>query len=197
MERVDGAYIIGVTGGSARKRVTGEELEMAKAATTYVTHEDGTRSQRKSATMSYTHAVEVREDMWVAAKQHQAEADKRNAEVARFIAAVKVGRVRTEASGSVYVLGEGDEKFWIGHHSEAEPLDRKSGVRDWLKRYKERAATKESEAREAESGPQYRYGVIRWSQSRENANKGLLEFERRYAGIPGHKFRVMPVDADA
>jgi hypothetical protein len=191
-----GRYTYVVRFGKSSKSVTAKELEaMPKASTTYVTHPDGTRSQRKSATMAYTHAVEVREDMWIEAKRLHALATARREYLARYITAVRAGRVRTEDGGSTYVVGEGDETFYIGHHSEAQPLDRKASVRDRLADYKERAAKAEAEAREAESGPQYRYGVMRWSQSRANANKGLLEFERGYANRPSHRFSVVEVDA--
>jgi hypothetical protein len=201
VEVVDGGYIIGIK--DSRKRVTPREIEPVAARKTVVTHPDGTQSTRSSVGYVYTHAVECREDMWAVAKLHRQEAFNKRAEKERFIAAVRAGRiaVRRDAKffDSVYLLGEGGEEWWLGgddHASkeldrEASKLDRKAAVRKWLADADSLAARYDAEAGSAEAGPQYRYGVVRWSQSHANAAKGLREFEGRTSST----FRVVPAEA--
>lgn len=168
-----------------------EGTEMGKRTTT-VTHPDGTLSTRTSKTMAYSHAVESKLDMRALAATKREEAEAERAELGRFVEAVKGGRVLTEASGSVYVVGEGGWRVWIGHHTEADPLDRKAGVRWVLARHKERAAKLDAEAEQAETGPAYTYGVYRWSNSEALAAKGLREFDGK---VRHTTFRVVAVDA--
>lgn len=173
-----------------------KEAEMGKGRTTTVTHPDGTTSTRTSASMVYAFAVERREDLWETAKtQRKVAADKR-AEKARFITAVRAGRIAVRGGKffeGVYLLGEGGEEWWLGAHTEAEPLDRKAAVRTWLPDCDALAAAYEDHAAKAESGPQYQYGVMRWSQSHENALKGLQEFQR--ANYSTSTFRVVPAES--
>lgn len=176
---------------------------MPKARKTVVTHPDGTQSTRNSGTMIYTYAVEGREDRWAYAKlQHAAAADTRAAK-AKFIEAVRGGKVVTSAGrvksspdyAHVYVEHASGERFYIGSQERpTEPLDRKQAVRDRLAEFDSMAAAHERDAREAEAGPQYAYGVWRWSQNHENATKAMRDFERNHKqGIT--TFRVVPAEA--
>jgi hypothetical protein len=179
-----------------------EEVEMAKARKTTVTHPDGTMSTRNSASATYTHAVEQREDVWATAKLHRAQAQAQREEKARFIAAVRAGRISVRKDSKffdgVYLLGEGEE-WWLGGNDHAtaykgaSTLDRKAAIREWLANADRLAATFDRDADKAEAGPQYSYGVVRWSQSLLNANKGMREFEGR--NLPTSTFRVVAVDA--
>jgi hypothetical protein len=182
-----------------------EEDEMGKARTTTVTHPDGTVSTRSSASATYTHAVEQREDVWATAKLHRNVAADKREEKTRFIAAVRAGRIAVRKDSkhfdSVYLLGEGREEWWLGSNDyampsigrEASTLDRKTAIREWLANADSLAATFDRHADKAEAGSQYSYGVVRWSMSHENATKGLREFEGR--NLPTSTFRVVAVDA--
>lgn len=181
-----------------------EEGKMPKARKTTVTHPDGTVSTRNSSSMIYTYAVEQREDMWATAKLWRQQAFEKRAEKTRFVAAVRAGRIATRSESkffdSVYLLGEGGEEFWIGHSDkvdplgrEVTPLDRKAAVRKWLASADAIAGKYDADADKAESGPQYTYSVVRWSQSHENATKGMREFEGR--NFPISTFRVVPAEA--
>lgn len=169
--------------------------EMAKGHKTVVTHPDGTQSTRNSATMTYTHAVEIREDRHALAKLWRKIAEEKRAERERFITAVRAGRisVRPESAlfETVYLLGEGGEEWYIGANMPDGPLDRKQAIRAMLADFESFAARYEADADSAEAGPQFGYGVVRWSQSEANARKGLAEFERNRASSD---YRVVPVD---
>lgn len=172
------------------------EEVMGKSRKTTVTHPDGTVSMRASVNNVYVYAVERREDMWATAKIHREQAEAKREEKARFIAAVRAGRIAVRRDSkfydSVVLLGEGEE-WWLGGHKESEPLDRKAAVREWLANADRLAAVFDRDADKAESGPQYHYGVVRWSMSHENATKGLREFEGR--SFPTSTFRVVPAEA--
>lgn len=182
-----------------------EEPKMPKPRKTTVTHPDGTQSTRSSAKNVYTHAVEQREDMWAYARVQHAEARRMRERKARFIEAVRGGKIAREQSGRnprwtsfiVSVVHPDGEKFYLGADYEGEPaeagsVDRKDSVRRKLTDFDSRIAAHERDALKAESGPQYRYGVVRWSMSAENAAKGLREFETRAGGAQTHTYRVVP-----
>lgn len=179
----------------ASNELKGNKMPTAQKFT--ATHPDGTVSTRNSATMTYTHVVQVREDMWAAAKDLHAKAQERRDAKAKFVEAVRGGRVIKEDSHiarthNVYVVHDDGKQYWLGHGSDSEPCDRKAGVRRLLDRYADEAARYEREAREAESGPQYRYAVVRWSQSEGNAVKAVAEFTGRNGR--NRVYEVLPVD---
>jgi hypothetical protein len=182
--------------------IEGEAEPMARK--TVVTHPDGTQSTRNSANNIYTYAVERREDMWATAKLRHAAAAETRAAKAKFIEAVRGGKVVREADAmagypnraNLYVAHADGERFWLGTehgYGDVGPMDRKAAVREVLERYERDAGRVEAEAREAESGPQYRYGVVRWSMSHDNAGKGAAEFRSR--SFPTSTFRVVPAEA--
>jgi hypothetical protein len=194
VEVVDGAFIIGLEGSEARKRARGEELRMAKGTTTYITHPDGTRSQRTSATRTYTHALEVCESAQVIAAAERVEADHYRSERAKFIEAVKGGRVLTDEHGQVYVKHSDGDTFWIGAQHNGETLDRKAGVRWKLSRYDADIAKHADAAADADAVGDSRYGAWSWHQSEANALRALADVTKRM-DAKRYTYRVVAVDA--
>jgi hypothetical protein len=202
----DGRYIVEFDFGAVldmcgsvlhAAEIEGEAEPMARK--TVVMHPDGTQSTRNSANNIYTYAVEQREDMWATAKLHRQQAEAHREEKARFIAAVRAGRIAVRADSnhfdSIYLLGEGEE-WWLGGDyasRNGEPLDRKAAIREWLANADRLAGIFDRDAGKAEAGPQYAYGVMRWSQSYDNAHKGMREFEGRT--FPTSTFRVVLAEA--
>ncbi|MDX2590959.1 hypothetical protein PV343_01295 [Streptomyces sp. WI03-4A] len=177
-----------------------EETKMTQGGKHYYQHQDGTVSTRTSKTMVYTYAVESVENRWLVAKIKHAEARKIRADRLKFIEAVKGGKVAYESDplphspdrSNVYLVHADGERYWLDSGSPMAPVDLKAAVRDRLSRYDEQIARAEAEGREAESGPQFHYGIYRWSQTPAAANKAQAEFTRNH-GAGTTTFRVVKV----
>ncbi|MEW2302606.1 hypothetical protein AB0958_21980 [Streptomyces sp. NPDC006655] len=201
-----GRYTYGVRFDNGKKHCSEWEIEaMAKGRETVVIHPDGTQSTRRSETKIYTHAVESKQDLWASARIQHAQAKAVRAQKAKFIEAVKGGKVVRKSSpvanyskrSDVYLLHADGERFWLGSEygaSETGPLDLKVEIRRVLADYDKRAETHERDARTAESGPRYRYGVWRWSQNEVNATKAASEFAKNHTRGTT-TYRVVPVEA--
>lgn len=175
-----------------------KSMATSKGRKTVVRHPDGTVSTRNSKSAIYTYAVETIQDNRSWAAGQRAEATKLRAERERFIAAVRGGRVSREPENKLglthfHLNGEDGERWWLGSedHETGSKLDRKESVRKTLKLLAEGAESYDRKAAEADAGPEYSYGVARWSGSHENATKALAEF----AGWAHTTVRVVPADA--
>jgi hypothetical protein len=201
-----GRYTYSVRFDNGNKHCSEREIEaMAKGRMTVVTHPDGTESTRRSETMIYTYAVESREDRWVYARIQYEEAKAMRAQKAKFVEAVKGGKVVRKATPmhsspnyrTVELEHADGERFYLGSeggYSDPEGgMDLKAEVRRVLADFDKRAEAHERDARKAEAGPQYSYGVWRWSQSSENALKAMNEFTKNHKrGIT--TFRMVPAE---
>lgn len=184
--------------GSVLRAATneGNEEMAAKARKTIVTHPDGTVSTRTSRSAIYTYAVEQIKDMRAYAAGERAEGAKVRAERERFIAAVRAGKITKEAPNKMgrthyNLMGEGDESWWLGSEAEGEPLDRKEAVRRVLGDLAARADGYHKRADDAEAGPKFTYGVLRWSANYDNASRALSTFsDWRHITV-----RVVPAEA--
>lgn len=169
--------------------------------TTQVTHPDGTVSTRKSKTRDYYWAIEVKTDEHAVARdKHQTvqEVERSQESLERAIAG---GQWRTEP----HDFGQGTTTYfylvdpvtgnehWIGsdrHGAEwaaDQELDKLAAIAKQRAELVGRRARVLDEAAKLEAGPQYSYGVMRWSERKESADQALGQF----AGMKHKTFTVV------
>lgn len=163
---------------------------------TTFTHADGTVSTRNSKTRVYEWAVEFKTDNHLVAAYEAEQVKERKAEAAAFAEAVEADKVVAKSKpwsrGGSYVdfslvHPETQEKFWIG--AEVRDEDGKPSREAWDKAAEIAKSTenwKNSIARAEEriaallAGPQYTYGIARWSERRDSAEKAVGSFPWRH-----------------
>lgn len=189
--------------------------------TTTVTHQDGTRSTRTSASRTYTHAIEVSPapaEAYAAYLRDAAETHERSA--AELEQAAESGRVLLSSRGFATDPGsdhhshcarlEGTDLFtWASaegmtrSYQGAEPEMVRAAThlreiaREEAASLRERAVSLRAEAEQvrAAGAPIGTYTVVRWSSRYDLAASALGEFSH-YA-TEGRTVRVVPVDAPA
>jgi hypothetical protein len=170
-----------------------------------VTHTDGTVSRRSSARAEYAFAVEVKSDMREEASALRDNAKARDEHAAKCDAAALLGEVTEESRpwsrGATYTeVSVGGE--WAGSYVTAGPEGGWERARLTDDAYRAEVARKAEEAREnaaayrakadaLDAGPEFTYGVYRWSRTAALAEKGA----REVTWLKGRSsVRVVPVD---
>lgn len=161
---------------------------MASRVTT-VSHPDGTVSKRTSARATYTHAAVVKTDEREQAEHYRALAAAAEAEAQRQDAAALLGKVTEESRPwsrgatyhDVYVGGQ-----WAGSYVTAGPEggwdkerltddEYRAAVARSAESSRESAAQYRATADAKDAGPEFTYGVYRWSRNAALAAKGAAE----------------------
>jgi hypothetical protein len=175
------------------------------ARTTTVTHPDSTVSKRTSARAEYGFAVEVKTDMREQAEALRANAVARDEHAARCDAAALLGEVTEESRswsrGATYTdVSVGG--IWAGAYIVAGTEGGYERARETDEAYRAKVAQDAEEARAnaadyrakadaLDAGPEFTYGVYRWSRTAALAEKGL----REVTWLKGRSSaRVVPVD---
>jgi hypothetical protein len=170
---------------------------MARNITT-VTHADGTVSRRTSASAIYAFAVEVKRDRRHEALCLRESADAADARAARFDALAETGAVtetrKPWAFGgeyvTLYVGGEFATSFVSDRDERPSDEDARAKVRAYADGARKHAATLRDRAATLDAGPEFTYGIYRWSRTAALAEKGLREVVLHGRG----EARVVPVD---
>ncbi|QDH92148.1 hypothetical protein PP629_gp43 [Streptomyces phage Dubu] len=170
---------------------------MTASRATHFVHEDGTVSTRNSKTRVYAWAVEVKTDQHAEAIAAKYRAKEMARDAQSFERAVATGKTlrksKSWSQGQTYqdfyaVDPETGAEHWLGAQvvdgqgqvvresfDRAAEIERKRADQD-------RAITRKlEEAQELADGPRYRYGIIRWSERRDSAEKALASFRYEHA----------------
>jgi hypothetical protein len=178
----------------------------SKGRVTVFTHADGTVSTRSSNTRVYGWAVEIKEDRHAWARAELADLPNEEALLNAFERAADDGERAAEhqawQSGAdhvdFYIIDpETERSFWIGseiRHADGtitRPFDESAEIDKMYAHKSAHLARRREAALEALNGPQYRYGIARWSERRDSAEKALTTF-----GDRAHSFvRVVEVQS--
>lgn len=163
-----------------------------------VTHADGTVSTRTSQRAEYAFAVEVKSDKREEARSLRETAAKSDERAAHLDAVAETGAVteqrRPWAFGGEYVsLYVGGEFAGSYTTKGDEPLTEEAlreRVRATAAQARKHAETCRARADVLDAGPEFTYGVFRWSRTAALAEKGMREVVLHGRG----EARVVPVD---
>jgi hypothetical protein len=180
---------------------------------TTFTHADGTVSSRNSKTRVYEWAVEFKTDNHLVAAYEAEQVEKRKAEAADFAVAVADGGfVSTSKSwsrGQTYVdfyvkHPETGENYWLGAEvrdadgevkSPHQPFSRAEEVAKSAENRKNSIARAEERIAALLAGPQYTYGIARWSERRDSAEKAVGSFPWRHTTFRVVQAQEVPAKA--
>ncbi|MEU1761269.1 hypothetical protein [Micromonospora sp. NPDC005652] len=164
---------------------------------------DGTVERRGSTTKHYTHAVVCEWDRraHAAGLRDKAEQAQRASDLAHeIVASGDLSRLVRKVTGisasgrhySSYVPGSEDFGS-LPDYRDREAWDRYAA--DSLARMKARPDELRAEAAEADAEAPMAYGVWRWSERRDNAEKAAAGFQGK--ALPGQRFVVVEVEQES
>lgn len=169
---------------------------MAASRPTYYRHIDGTVSTRNSKTRVYAWAVEQTLDLHAEAISLKTRILGLERDLESFKRAVATNKVirntKPWGRGATYrdffmedpTTGE---RHWIGAESEEadgtvrNPFDGKEAVAKGQADRQHRIDAFRKEAQELSAGPRYSYGIVRWSERRDSADKAVKDFRTEHA----------------
>jgi hypothetical protein len=177
--------------------------ESSRGRTTTITLPDGKTAQRTSKTKAYTHAVVATTDNRAYASRRRAAADQLDTDAQAIQAWLDRGANPAELNLKATSFN-GHGKFYSGTLPGTsvqihEPVNPQNDVMPLTREYRStpdyRAAMRQAgskaikqaradaqrartQAAALDAGPAYSYNVERWSQSQDNAFKGIAEFQR-------------------
>jgi hypothetical protein len=168
------------------------------ARTTTVTHPDSTVSKRSSARAEYGFAVEVKTDEREHAARLRAEADANVARQAAMLAAAE-GVITEERKPwpfggdrvTVHVGGEYATAWNTDRDERPSEEAAREAVREFAAQMTAGIESRRRSADALDAGPEFTYGVYRWSRTEALAAKGAKEV----TWLRGRSsVRVVPVD---